>query len=423
MPCERCGAPTALFSALCWRCNEDRALQKRQTEASEKAALMSEMAAHAQMEAASKAEIDAELEAHYQHEERKEQARTRFVRMVEKLSISLPGKLANARSSQDAMLRLMASLENKLARYGMRQSDEDVDLYDIWLALDEHAPHAAEIGYNQLRRIIVPSMVEMWNSRATYPASPVRLLQSLAQVFVYPDMETMRVVDRKVGKITTEIASLQEEMSRDEECLEKLDHDLTLARLRLSDSHGGVLGFLFAIPAVCFDLVAFPFIVLGCVYEIIFDPPHTGFTDVASWFKVLRGRFSAHAEATDKKVAIEHQIRDITARLTGHKANVAKLETRCKVKKAEYKDRYAAPDLRSILGLSTIEKSRSQNAASPPPLPPRWYYAKEGQRVGPISLEDMRRLIKNRQLKAADVVLKEGDQVWTPASSHRDLFK
>lgn len=58
----------------------------------------------------------------------------------------------------------------------------------------------------------------------------------------------------------------------------------------------------------------------------------------------------------------------------------------------------------------------------PPPLPTaRWYYAKEGKTLGPISTEEVRQLLRKGQLLPNDFLCKEGAQTWVTVSSVKEL--
>jgi hypothetical protein len=57
---------------------------------------------------------------------------------------------------------------------------------------------------------------------------------------------------------------------------------------------------------------------------------------------------------------------------------------------------------------------------APPPVPAQarqeWYYAKGGQKVGPVSEADLKALIQSGQLSANDMVWKQGTAGWMPVS-------
>ena len=52
----------------------------------------------------------------------------------------------------------------------------------------------------------------------------------------------------------------------------------------------------------------------------------------------------------------------------------------------------------------------------------QWYYAVDGNRQGPVSAEQLKRLAASGQLKPTDIVWKEGLTEWTKASSVKGLF-
>jgi hypothetical protein len=47
----------------------------------------------------------------------------------------------------------------------------------------------------------------------------------------------------------------------------------------------------------------------------------------------------------------------------------------------------------------------------------RWYYAKDRKKHGPLAKQEIRLLLASGQLYPADMILKEGDTRWVPASS------
>ena len=51
-----------------------------------------------------------------------------------------------------------------------------------------------------------------------------------------------------------------------------------------------------------------------------------------------------------------------------------------------------------------------------------WYYGHDGQRLGPVSLEQLRHLIAADQLHAEDLVWRKGLDEWTPAGQIEGLF-
>src|SRR5262245_3895037 len=52
----------------------------------------------------------------------------------------------------------------------------------------------------------------------------------------------------------------------------------------------------------------------------------------------------------------------------------------------------------------------------------RWYYARGGRSVGPVSLGELQRLAEDREITPADMVFREGSAGWVPASSVAELF-
>src|SRR5262249_1394904 len=52
----------------------------------------------------------------------------------------------------------------------------------------------------------------------------------------------------------------------------------------------------------------------------------------------------------------------------------------------------------------------------------QWYYAKNGQQLGPVSTETLQRLAETGQLQPSDLVWKEGMPSWAPAQLVRGVF-
>jgi hypothetical protein len=50
-----------------------------------------------------------------------------------------------------------------------------------------------------------------------------------------------------------------------------------------------------------------------------------------------------------------------------------------------------------------------------------WYYAQQGRTVGPVSIEELRRLLGAGQVLPSDFVCKQGTQAWVPANDVREL--
>jgi hypothetical protein len=51
-----------------------------------------------------------------------------------------------------------------------------------------------------------------------------------------------------------------------------------------------------------------------------------------------------------------------------------------------------------------------------------WYYSKDGQQFGPVSMEELQQLASSGQVRAKDVVFKAGMANWAPASSIPEIF-
>jgi hypothetical protein len=56
------------------------------------------------------------------------------------------------------------------------------------------------------------------------------------------------------------------------------------------------------------------------------------------------------------------------------------------------------------------------------PNPPRWFYARNNQKHGPVTLPQLHALLKSGQLQPADMVLEEGQQKWVVADSVKEFF-
>ncbi len=65
----------------------------------------------------------------------------------------------------------------------------------------------------------------------------------------------------------------------------------------------------------------------------------------------------------------------------------------------------------------------SAAAATQPPVSPRpWYFMLDGQKRGPVSEADLKRLAASGKLKPSDMIWKEGMAKWVPAGSMKGLF-
>jgi hypothetical protein len=51
-----------------------------------------------------------------------------------------------------------------------------------------------------------------------------------------------------------------------------------------------------------------------------------------------------------------------------------------------------------------------------------WYYAKNKERFGPVSLAELRSLVAQGKLRPADLVWTDQLPAWTPAGKVRELF-
>src|SRR5437868_4270769 len=52
----------------------------------------------------------------------------------------------------------------------------------------------------------------------------------------------------------------------------------------------------------------------------------------------------------------------------------------------------------------------------------RWYYAKDKQKYGPVTLDDLKALLRSGELRPTDMLLQEGAQKWVAASTVAELF-
>ena len=52
----------------------------------------------------------------------------------------------------------------------------------------------------------------------------------------------------------------------------------------------------------------------------------------------------------------------------------------------------------------------------------KWYYGHGEERLGPVSIDELRRLVASHQLRAEDLVWRKGFEEWTPAGQVEGLF-
>jgi len=83
--------------------------------------------------------------------------------------------------------------------------------------------------------------------------------------------------------------------------------------------------------------------------------------------------------------------------------------------------RLAAHD--EVLQVDTRTHANAPPAALPPPLPGEqtWYYASGSERVGPVSTDELRRLLAQRTLTRESLVWKQGMAAWQPLASVPEL--
>ncbi len=73
-------------------------------------------------------------------------------------------------------------------------------------------------------------------------------------------------------------------------------------------------------------------------------------------------------------------------------------------------------------GQSLVCPNCKRPFAAPAPREPGWFYARERQKFGPVSLAQLRQLAAGGQLQPTDMLLREGTTTWTPASALAGLF-
>jgi hypothetical protein len=83
----------------------------------------------------------------------------------------------------------------------------------------------------------------------------------------------------------------------------------------------------------------------------------------------------------------------------------------------------------SLVGAAASEARRQlpvARPAAPPALPSAepavWYFSRNGDRQGPLSTRELRRLVRSGALTKQDLVWKEGMADWAPAAKVRGLF-
>lgn len=52
----------------------------------------------------------------------------------------------------------------------------------------------------------------------------------------------------------------------------------------------------------------------------------------------------------------------------------------------------------------------------------RWFYAKGKQKTGPVTIDELKALLRSGQLQPSDMLLQEGSQKWVAASDVKELF-
>ena len=71
-----------------------------------------------------------------------------------------------------------------------------------------------------------------------------------------------------------------------------------------------------------------------------------------------------------------------------------------------------------------LESPLETEATSPisPALKPQWYYANEGQQLGPVSIADLKKLVAISQVLPETLIWREGMSAWLPANGLPELF-
>jgi hypothetical protein len=57
------------------------------------------------------------------------------------------------------------------------------------------------------------------------------------------------------------------------------------------------------------------------------------------------------------------------------------------------------------------------------PMPGQWYFAREGKKQGPVTVEQLKGMVTSGQLNPKDMVLEDGTAKWTQAGSIQGLFE
>jgi hypothetical protein len=95
----------------------------------------------------------------------------------------------------------------------------------------------------------------------------------------------------------------------------------------------------------------------------------------------------------------------------------------------------ACPSCQTQMRLPPSSPQPQPAVVGPPPLPDQavpppvktpedeWYYAKDGQKVGPVTKDDLKTLVRTGQLSGSDMVWRAGMAGWKPASQVKGLFK
>ena len=70
-------------------------------------------------------------------------------------------------------------------------------------------------------------------------------------------------------------------------------------------------------------------------------------------------------------------------------------------------------------GIRVARESVQPQSRTPPPAPPRnWHYSREDERIGPISEGELRRLIRDGEVRSWDEIWTEGMKEWAPADEY-----
>jgi len=79
-------------------------------------------------------------------------------------------------------------------------------------------------------------------------------------------------------------------------------------------------------------------------------------------------------------------------------------------------------DPREVRGTSCPTCGKPLTAGGAPPAVPRWYYARDGRTMGPVSAARLKELVASGVVTPADLVRPAETEVWVPARAVKGLF-